>query len=335
MKNYTVYLLIFIGSVFMPGCRGSSKDPGEAAPKVVLAVKAALIDGGTVDETVSATGRTAVTSEQVIVSPVAGTIVSMNVQGGTLVSRGEKIGVIRTRDSEASIFGARRLLAEARTESQREAAKQALEIAQANQQLIPLIAPRKGTVADRFVSAGQTVTEGTELLRLVDLSTLDFIADVPLKDMVSVKVGQACQVRFPSLPGSLFSGTVDAIEPQSDINSQTVPVRINFRRSPQEVEKILRVEMRGTARIITAQRKGALMVPQSAVIRDDIAGTHYIFTISPDSLAILVPVSIGVRTDSLIEIINPHLRAGMSVIMDGNYEAADSMRVTASMVAQP
>lgn len=328
MKNYIICLLIIVGGIFTTGCGGASKDPDDPAPNVILAVEAAPIKTGTVDETVSAIGRTAVADKQTIVSPFAGTIVSVSVQPGTTVSRGEEVAVIRTRDSEASITGAKRLLADAKTEAQKETAQRALEVAQANQQLVPIIAQQRGTVADKLVSAGQAVAEGAEILQLVDLSTLDFIAEVRLADIGPIKIGLTCRIEFPSLPDRKFSGTVAAIEPQSDISSQTVPVRISFARTSEEIERNLRTGMRGIAEIITGVRKDVLLIPQAAVIRDDITGSYHIFTISPDSLAISVPVSTGVRIDSLVEVSSPGLKAGMCVIVDGSYESGDSMRVT-------
>jgi membrane fusion protein (multidrug efflux system) len=335
MKKYFVWLSILASGVLVLGCSANSKDPAESVPDIVLSVEAMPLSSGTVNETVSATGRTAVSGEEIVVSPVTGTVVSVNVKAGSSVKSGGEVAVIRTRDSEASITGAERLLVEAKTETQKENAQKALEVAQANQQLVPIEAQRQGTVAGRPISAGQTVAEGAELLRLIDLSTLNFIAEVKLRDVGSIRVGQDCLVNLPSIPGHPFPGQVAAIEPQTDINSQTVPVRIEFDSPAGEIEKTLRTDMRGTAEIVTAVKKDALLVPQAAIIRDDMTGKHHIFVISPDSLAMSIPVSIGVRTDSLVEIISPQLRSGMGVIVDGNYEASDSMRVTVARTARP
>jgi RND family efflux transporter MFP subunit len=334
MKKYFLSISI-LAVIFLSGCGGNSKDAAAPAPDIFLTVEAMPLSSGTVNETVSATGQTAVTGEEIVVSQVAGTVVSVNVKAGSSVRSGEEVAVIRTRDSEASITGAELLLAEARTKTQKENAQTALEVAQANQQLLPIKAQRQGTVAGRPVSAGQTVSEGAELLRLIDLSTLDFIAEVKLRDMDLLRIGQECVISFSSLPDHSFPGKVAAIEPQTDINSQTVPVRIEFTLPAGEIEQTLRADMRGTAEIITAVRKDALLVPPAAVIRNDMTGKHHIFIISSDSLAQSIPITVGVRTDSLVEVSSPQLKAGMGVIVDGNYEATDSMRVTVKRAVQP
>ncbi len=335
MNDLIIGLLMTMSGFLIFGCGGGSKNSDEPVAAVTLAVSVEPIRTGTVEETVSATGETAVTDQQTIVSPFEGTVVSISVQPGETVADDQEVAVIRTRDSEASIAGAKRLLADAKIEAQKETARRALKVAEANQQLVPIVAQQKGTVADKMVSAGQAVAQGAELLRLVDLSTLDFVAAVRLADIGSINVGQKCRIEFPALPDKNFPGAVASIEPQSDITSQAVPVRINFAQSSTEIEKTLRTGMRGIAAIITGVRKDALLVPQAAVIRDDITGMHHIFTISPDSLAISVPVSTGVRIDSLIEISGPGLKAGMGSIVNGSYEAADSMRVTITGAPQP
>ncbi len=328
MRYSIIGLVMIISGVIILGCDGGSSGSGDSPAAVTLAVTAEPIRTSTVEETVSAIGETAVTDQQTIVSPFDGTVVSIDVQPGETVAKDQKVAVIRTRDSEASIAGAKRLLQDAKTKAQKETAQKALDVAEANQQLVPIITQQKGTVADKMVSAGQTVAQGAELLRLVDLATLDFVADVRLADIGAVKVGQNCRIEFPSLPNEKWTGTIAAIEPQSDITSQAVPVRIGFSRSSTAIDKILRAGMRGIATIVTGVRHNTLTVPEASIIRDDLTGTHHVFIISPDSLAIGVPVSVGARVDSLIEISSPRLKAGMSVIVDGSYEAADSMRVT-------
>lgn len=332
MRYSIIGLFVMLSIMYILGCGNEPKSSDEPVADVSLAVSAEPIQTGTVEETVSAIGETAVTDQQTIVSPFDGTIVSVSVQPGETVAEDQEVAVIRTRDSEASIAGAKRLLADAKTEAQKKTARRALDVAEASQQLVPIVAHQKGTVADKMVSAGQAVAQGAELLRLVDLSTLDFVASVRLADIGSIKVGQSCRIEFTSLPDGKISGMVANIEPQSNITSQAVPVRISFARSSAASEKNLRTGMRGIATIITGVRNNALLVPEAAVIRNDITGTHHVFIISPDSLALAVPVSTGVRLDSLIEISSPRLKRGMSVIINGSYEAADSMRVTVAGV---
>jgi multidrug efflux pump subunit AcrA (membrane-fusion protein) len=83
----------------------------------------------------------------------------------------------------------------------------------------------------------------------------------------------------------------------------------------------------GTVRIITAVHRQALIVPRSALLRDDENETYSVVVMNPDSLAHITPVSIGVLTDSTVEIISG-IEKEMTVITRGNYALPDSTRVS-------
>ena len=112
------------------------------------------------------------------------------------------------------------------------------------------------------------------------------------------------------------------------MQSQTVRVRLRFSSMPQAARSLLRTEMIGTASIRTGIRAHALFVPKAALLRDDETNTYRIMTITPDSLALHVPVTVGVMTDSLVEVQNPFLEKGTPVITVGAYALADSTHVT-------
>ena len=85
--------------------------------------------------------------------------------------------------------------------------------------------------------------------------------------------------------------------------------------------------MGGTAGIITGIHKNALLVPRSAVLRDDEKKSTSVVIVTPDSLALSVPVDAGAATDSIVEVRSDVLKKGMMVITEGNYAIADSTRV--------
>ena len=310
------------------GCVGSQDNQDSSQPTPVVAVRVVPVVRGSLDVTLQAYGETNVLDREDIVSPIDGTITYMNAEVGRRVKDGDTLAVIRTRDSEASIAGAMRLVNEATDAQQKAQAKRAMEVAIESQQLVPIIAHRPGDVVAKMVSDKQTVTANTILLQLVDLSTLDFVANVPLQEIPQVKVGQQCRIEFPYLPNTRFDGKVAAVSAQSMSGSQATVVRIAFETPLKEIEADLRIGMMGTANIITGVHSDVLLVPRSALLRDDINDTYTIYTVNSDSLAIATPVTVGVVGDSLAEISAPSLTVGQPIIVQGNYEVNDSTRVT-------
>jgi membrane fusion protein (multidrug efflux system) len=311
------------------GCgNNSSRNDGADPPAPVVSVRVEPVVRRTMPVTLVVDGATEVLDRETLVSPMDGTIISMSGEIGAAVAAGDTVAVILARDSEASIAGARRLIEQATTPQQRDEALRAMEVAKEGRRLVSVTAGRGGVVVDRMVSAEQSITTNSELLQLVDLTTLSFLANVPLRDLARVKIGQPCAVRFPSLTDRAFDGTVAAVSAQSDQGSQTTPVRIHFKTEALEAAMTLRVGMVGTAEITIGEHRDVLAVPAAALLRNDIDNSYTLYTVSADSLAHVVPVTVGISADSLVEITAPTLDVGDPVLVTGNYEVGDSTRVT-------
>jgi membrane fusion protein (multidrug efflux system) len=330
MKYALRACLMILVSLMAWGCSTRTSDDNSASsPDPVVSVQIARIVRQTLPVTFTADGVTDALDRETVVSPIDGTVVSLRVDVGASVNDGDTLMTVRTRASDAAIAGARRLLAQAATPQQHADAEKTMQIAEQSQQVVPIIATRHGVVVNRSVSAGQTVTTGGALAQLVDLSTLDFVANVPLADLSGVKIGQTCRLRFEALPDRIFAGRVAAVSAQSDMGNQTAPVRIALAsHSPnRDPESLRRVGMMGTATFITSSHRDVLVVPKEALLRDDINDSYTIYTVSADSLARAVPVTVGVVTDSMAEVVAPSLHVGDMVIVKGNYEVSDSTRV--------
>ena len=324
----TLVALLLLGSL-IGGCGGSeTQEQNTASPDPVVSVRTATVQRMTMPVIVSVDGFTDVLDREHVTSPIDGTVVSLIAEVGDPIRIGDTVAVLRTRDSEAAFAGARRLMEQAKTPQQRDNAHRAMDIAHEAEQLVSVVAGRSGVVVTKTSSAGQTVTADTELLELVDLSTLNFAASVPLADLALVKLGQTARVSFTSLPDRDFGAVVTAVSAQSDPGSQTAAVRLRFTDTSQIGRSFLRVGMMGSAVITVGKHDSVLVVPPTALLRDDLSDSYTIYTVTSDSLAHLVPVTVGVVTDSLAEVSSPILHPGDKVIVEGNYEVADSTRVT-------
>lgn len=310
------------------GCSHRSSEDEESAIPPVVPVKTARISTGDAVITVAATGRTDALRKEKIFSPVAGRVLVLKALEGTSFKEGDLMAVIRTKESQSAITGAEALVRGAATPEQQAEARRALALAQSSQGTVELRAKFNGIVATRSVSEGELVGENGELFMLVDLATLVFVADVPLASLPSIHPGQVAAVRFAALPDRAFRGAVEAASPQSDPQSQTVKVRLRFSSGERQFD--LKTDMMGSAAIVTGVHRRALIVPRSAILRDDENNTSSVVTVGADSLARSVQVTVGATTDSTAEITGGALKEGMTVVTEGNYALADSTRVTAA-----
>ncbi len=91
---------------------------------------------------------------------------------------------------------------------------------------LTLRAPVGGVVIARDVVIGQAAEAEMPLFRVGDLSRLWLIVHAFERDAVRVQQGGSATISFAALPGQPFSGRVTLIGRQVDVESRTVPIRI-------------------------------------------------------------------------------------------------------------
>src|SRR5436190_16135937 len=83
-----------------------------------------------------------------------------------------------------------------------------------------------GIVRMRKVTEGQFVNPGDALVELTDLNTVWVKADVFDTDIARIRPGLGVTIVSEALPGEKLRGIVDFIDPRSDPQTRTTPVRI-------------------------------------------------------------------------------------------------------------
>ena len=332
-KIYGMILPLFLilsTSIFVDGCgRKTSDDEGtQSAAKAIVTVKVGTISERDAIVLVDAMGKTDALRKEKTYAPITGRITVLKVLEGTEVKKGDVLAVIQTKESEATILGAKSMLNSAVTAEQKSEAERILKLAQSTQNSVQVLAKFDGIVSTRSVSEGELVAENAELFTIVDLSTIDFLADVSLREVSSVRQGAGASVSFQSIPDKLFPAIVDAVNPQSDIQSQTVKVRLQFSNSNNSLRSLLRTEMIGTAQITTGIRRHALFIPKPALLRNDEDNSYSVVTITADSLAKIIPVIVGTSDEYVTEIRSDQVRSGMMIVTEGNYALTDSTRLS-------
>jgi len=330
MKNLLVTWTVAI-AVIAGGCgkkAGSDEEGGGESAKATVAVKSTSVRRGDMEITVHATGKVDALRKQKLFSPVAGRVTSLIALEGASVQPGDVLATVQTKESQAAIVGAESLLRSAKTDDQKAEAQRALEIAKSSENSVAIRSSVSGIVSTRSISEGELVAENAELFTVIDLSTLMFVADVPARDLPSLAPGQRCSILLQAFSGKSLLAEVEAINPQSDVMNQTVKVRMKLLQGDPAKRRLLKTDMIGDVTITTGVLKGALIVPKSALLRNDESNSYTIVTFTPDSLSVSLPVEVRGMTDSTVAIGNHSLKEGMNVITEGHYALADSTRIS-------
>jgi membrane fusion protein, multidrug efflux system len=314
--------------IFISGCARKKSEEESSIQAAVVPVKITAVRTGNMDESVQANGQTEALRKESFVSPVAGRISELMAQEGQNVKAGDTLAVILTRESLSALEGAQALLDRAKTPGQKAEAERALKLAETNQNRVVIKSQISGVVVARNVAEGAMVTENAELLSIIDPQSINFAAQVPLKELVRIKIGQDARVRLSALPKSALEASVSAINPQADSSNQTARVLLRFYHTSNDGPVNFANGMAGTAEIIIGEHENVMIVPLAAVLRNDETNTYTIVTMTPDSLSKTISVTPGITQDSTMEIASSELREGIPVIIEGNYALPDSTRVT-------
>jgi multidrug efflux pump subunit AcrA (membrane-fusion protein) len=329
MQRTHIATLLLSVLILWLGCKKESSEEGQANQTIaVVPVEVAPVRQGSISVSIEAVGQTEALRKETVLSPLAGTVVGLKALEGTVIRSGDTLAVIQTKESQSMLAGAQALLAAAITPEQKKEAERVLELAKSNQTEMAVIASSSGIVASRSVVEGSLIAEGGEILTLMDPVSVDFFAQVQFKYLALIAIGQAAEVSFASVDGKPFRAVVGAISPGSDPQTQTVRVRLHFVNLTSEQRISMKDGISGTARIVTGERTGVLLVPPKALLRNDDNDTYTVVTVTGDSLSRSIPVSVGIVEDSIAEVSGIDLHTGMSVIVTGNYALADSTRVT-------
>ena len=304
--------VVFLG---LCACRQSEAPDPDAHPAAVtpaaIPVSVAAVARASLTDVVSGPGHTAAMSQQKVRAPFAGTLVELTVADGDRVAAGQVVGAIVSRDSEASLSGAREMAREARTESEKADAARAISLAERNLIRASLHAASAGVVLSHAASSGDRLSEDQEILTIADASSIVFVIDLPQSDLARVRPGQRVTVELAGRSESV-AGIVHDVLPAANAADFTAPVRVDLRG----LREIPPLGLFGTGHITVAQRANVLVVPEAATIRDDVSGVTRVALVR-DGRVHWIEVTAGLRGAAGVEITSPPLPPGASVIVSG------------------
>jgi membrane fusion protein (multidrug efflux system) len=297
---------------------------------------------GNITKRINTVGLLHANAEVTLRSEMAGRINEIRFKEGEEVQKGDALIMFEDADLKAEVeaaqaeltlrqadFDRMTKLQLARIESVKkydeakagfEAAKARLDKAQAALDKATINAPFDGIIGFIDIDPGSFVQVGQELVKLVDTTPIYADFKIPEKHLHDIAVGQLAEIKLDGFPDEKFIATVEAIDSSVDPISHSIAVRATI---PNEDNK-LRSGLYANVSLIIGEKPDALLVPESALVRD---GNRELIYVVHEGRAQLVPVVTGTRENAMVEIIS-NLREGLNVVTAGQVKLYSGKSVT-------
>lgn len=350
----TVSLLtvaVMVVAVLASGCgdgevtAGTSASPSSAS---LTRVETLEISPGPFADAIELTGSVEALNDATLSAQASGTIV-MLLDRGTRVSAGARVAQIDAREERASVEQSQAQfdLAEDRLERQRplyqdsiisaiefeqikseyNRSKAALQEARERLAKMRVTTPFAGTIEERFVEKGEQVSPGMQVARVVSTRRVRVRAGVPERYANDIRLGTPVQLDFRRYGGEVRTANVTFVGRAIQPDTRTFPIEVEI----DNADGRLKPEMVAALSVTRSEVDDALVVPRTAVVRDEL-GTHLFIANPVDSVAvaekrdIVLGPSYGEKA-----VVRSGLTAGEQVIVAGqtNVAPGDTVDVTA------
>ena len=172
-------------------------------------------------------------------------------------------------------------------------------------------APFSGEVIDRHLTIGETISAGTPVFTVADLSTVWIDLSVYQKDLASVKSGQHVDLR-PANNGVGGEGTIEFVQPLVGEDTRTALARI----TTPNLDRRWKPGMFVSATVVTDAVQAELRIPLTALIRMD-DGDQVVFVETDEGFEPR-PVVLGRRTRDHAEVVSG-LEPGERYVAKGGF----------------
>jgi multidrug efflux pump subunit AcrA (membrane-fusion protein) len=236
-------------------------------------------------------------------SDVNGYLQKVNIRLGQKVRQGQELFIVRSKESEHLGNTISRLDTSFRFSG-----------------LIPIKSPASGFITELSHQAGDYVQDSEVLVIISDLSSLVFLLELPYELNTWLAENKKVELTLPD--GKKYWGTIDSSLPSVDPVSQTQSYVIRVPGISSVPENLV-----ATVTFIKKSESAAAILPKEALLTNETQTEFWIMKMTDSVTAVRVPVTRGLETSGMVEIVTPKLTPSDIILLKGNYGLPDTARV--------
>jgi len=298
-KSKFIPILFFIVLISCKGNTTKETEPDNSTP-----VTLTHIQTGSMQEVTELSATSVFRVKTFLKSPVNGYLQAVNIQAGDCVRKGRILFNLQTK--EASSLG--------NAISQKDSSFRF----NGNKSIV---APCTGYITELNFRTGDYVQDGETLASISDLSSLEFILDLPYSLKSSLSLNRTLTLILPG--EQKVKGELVAALPTVDVVSQTQRYRIRLIGSTNIPENLI-----ARVQFIRKSVKNAVSLPKEAILTNEIQSEFWIMKMIGKNKAVKVLIEKGIERDDLVEIRSPKLALSDQILLTGNYGLPDTAKVT-------
>ena len=195
----------------------------------------------------------------------------------------------------------------------------------------PIIATSSGIVTARRVNSGDHVAQGTVLYDIADLSNVWAMFDAYESDLPFLNQGDKISFTAQALPGTVFNGKIDFIDPVIDPVTRVAKVRLEVNNSNGKLKPEMFIT--GILQADLTQYNNNLVIPRSAVLWTGKRSIVYVKVSPTEPVFKMREIEIGPALGNSYIVIEG-LKEGEEIVTSGafNVDAASQLEGKPSMM---
>lgn len=339
--QYWVLPAIVYTMLTLAGCGDTNSAAHTTPPNKSPRVRVATIQPEPLEDYLTLLGATEPETDVRVSSESAGTVVWVGVKEGDHVDETSVIARLDTTSSGARFDKAKaaKLLAAEKVRRRKELLEKGVlaqeefdriktELARSDASLKEMQvgvrngivrAPIAGVVNVRHIDRGEMVTEGSDIVEIVDLSRIRVTVKVSEMDIPHIRKNSPVSVRIDAIPGRIWEGTVEFVSFKADDTSKTFKVKILI----DNTDGAVRAGMLARIRLLKQSIDNAIMVPLFSVISQ---GGERLVYVEEKGVAHMRIIQTGIIENDRLQVIGG-LNPGEKLIVSGHTMIEDGMEV--------
>jgi len=295
-------IIFFYSILLFISCAHKEEQQEEPALEVVSPVTLTSISHAPLTEYLELNATSTFLQKNVVKANVNGYVRGANATIGNLVSKGQLLFTLRTKESE-SIGNA----------------VNALDSSFQFSGTIQIKAPTAGFIAEVNHQIGDYVQDGEQLAIVSDLQSFVFVLNLPYELRPYVLGKKQVLLELPD--GKSLTGTISSVTPILDSASQTqnLYIAVNERNLPVNLVAKVKVEK--------VSKSNTISLPKPAVLSDEMQKDFWVMKVIDSNTAVKVPIIRGIETTDRVEVISPQFSSDDKFILTGNFGLPDTAKI--------